>query len=87
MIDRPFLDELKAAANSLESITVRTPLIPYRGGDDDTKILLKPEVLQPVNSFKLRGVFHAVVGDRLVTLHEDQAVLRLRADGRHHVWI
>lgn len=60
MIDRPSLNEFKAAAKSLEAVIVRTPLIPYRGGNDDTKILLKPEVLQPVNSFKLRGVFNAV---------------------------
>jgi threonine dehydratase len=60
VIDRPSLNEFKAAAKSLEAVIVRTPLIPYRGGNDDTKILLKPEVLQPVNSFKLRGVFNAV---------------------------
>ena len=60
MVDRPSLNEFKAAAKSLESIIVHTPLIPYRGGDPDTKILLKPEILQAVNSFKLRGVFNAV---------------------------
>ena len=60
MVDRPSLNEFKAAAKSLETIIVRTPLIPYRGGDHDTKILLKPEILQAVNSFKLRGVFNAV---------------------------
>ena len=60
MIDRPSLKEFKTAANNLESIIVHTPLIPYRGGDHDTKILLKPEILQAVNSFKLRGVFNAV---------------------------
>jgi threonine dehydratase len=60
VIDRPSLKEFKTAANNLESIIVHTPLIPYRGGDHDTKILLKPEILQAVNSFKLRGVFNAV---------------------------
>jgi threonine dehydratase len=60
VVDRPSINEFKAAANSLEPIIVHTPLIPYRGGDHDTKILLKPEILQAVNSFKLRGVFNAV---------------------------
>ena len=60
MIERPSLKEFKAAAKGLESIIIRTPLIPYRGGDIDTNILLKPEILQAVNSFKLRGVFNAV---------------------------
>lgn len=60
MIDRPSLKDFKAAAKSLEPIIVHTPLIPYRGGDHDANILLKPEILQAVNSFKLRGVFNAV---------------------------
>jgi threonine dehydratase len=60
VIDRPSLDEFKAAAESLGPIIIHTPLIPYRGGDTDQQILLKPEILQAVNSFKLRGVFNAV---------------------------
>jgi threonine dehydratase len=60
VVDRPSLNEFKVAASRLEPIIVHTPLIPYRGGDHDTKILLKPEILQAVNSFKLRGVFNAV---------------------------
>jgi threonine dehydratase len=60
MDNRPSLNEFKAAAKRLEPIIVRTPLIPYRGKDQDTNILLKPEILQVVNSFKIRGVFNAV---------------------------
>jgi threonine dehydratase len=54
---RPTLDEIRRAAAGLRGVAVRTPLIPWR---DDPSILLKPEILQPVTSFKLRGVFHAV---------------------------
>lgn len=60
MIDRPTLSEFREAANRLESVIVHTPLIPYHSGDDESQILLKPEILQVVNSFKLRGVFNAV---------------------------
>ncbi len=60
MVDRPTLSEIRAAANRLESIIVHTPLIAYHGGDDEPQILLKPEIFQAVNSFKLRGVFNAV---------------------------
>jgi threonine dehydratase len=60
MDNRPSLNEFKATAKRLEPIIVRTPLIPYRGKDQDTNILLKPEILQVVNSFKIRGVFNAV---------------------------
>jgi len=47
-------------ANRLESVIVHTPLITYHDGDDEPQILLKPEIFQAVNSFKLRGVFNAV---------------------------
>jgi len=58
--DRPTLKEFKAAASNLESILVRTPPIPYRGEDNGTEILLKSELNQAVNAFKLRGIFNAV---------------------------
>lgn len=60
MVDRPTLSDFRAAANRLESIIVHTPLITYHGGYDEPQILLKPEIFQAVNSFKLRGVFNAV---------------------------
>jgi threonine dehydratase len=60
VIERPTLNEFRDAAKGLEPIIVNTPLIPYRGGDIDQQILLKPEILQAVNSFKIRGVFNAV---------------------------
>ena len=60
MVDRPTLSEFRAAANLLKSIIVHTPLITYHGGNDEPQILLKPEIFQAVNSFKLRGVFNAV---------------------------
>ena len=60
MVDQPSLNEFKAAAKRLEPIIIRTPLIPYRGKDHETHILLKPEILQVVNSFKIRGIFNAV---------------------------
>ncbi len=60
MIDRPTLSEFRAAADRLEEVIVHTPLIPYHNADDEPQIWLKPEILQAVNSFKLRGVFNAV---------------------------
>lgn len=59
-VTRPSLDELREAAQRLGGVIVRTPLVPLRSPITDAEILLKPETLQPVNSFKLRGVFHAV---------------------------
>src|SRR5262245_39301138 len=39
---------------------MKTPLVPLHGGGDAAEILLKPEILQPSGSFKIRGVYHAV---------------------------
>ena len=57
-IERPTEAELRAAVDVLAGITRRTPLVPLHGHEDD--VLLKLETHQPIGSFKLRGVFHAV---------------------------
>ncbi|HEY0699726.1 MAG TPA: threonine/serine dehydratase [Micromonospora sp.] len=51
------LDDLKAAAEDIAGVAVRTPLL-VSGWDDE--LWVKPESLQPVGSFKLRGATHAV---------------------------
>lgn len=57
---RPSLDEIHAAAERVKEIVVRTPLIPLHSYDAPSGIYLKPEVLQPTGSFKVRTVFNAV---------------------------
>lgn len=54
---RPTMDEVYAARARLHGVTVRTPLLRLWGSDS---IWIKPEVLQPVGSFKIRGVFNAI---------------------------
>lgn len=51
------IDDVEAAAGSIAGVAVRTPLLPCRWDD---QLLLKPESLQPVGSFKIRGATHAV---------------------------
>lgn len=53
----PTLEEIKQAEKKLEDIVIHTPLLKY---DQTSEIFLKPETLQPVKSFKIRGVFNAV---------------------------
>lgn len=48
-------DDILAAAERLAGVTLRTPLLPF-----DDRAWLKPESLQPVGSFKLRGAFNAL---------------------------
>jgi threonine dehydratase len=49
------LAEIEAAAERLRGITVVTPLLPF--GED---AFLKPENLQPIGAFKLRGAYNAI---------------------------
>ena len=56
-ITLPTLDEIKKAQKRLKKITIHTPLVRH---NETSSIYLKPETLQPVKSFKLRGVYNAV---------------------------
>ncbi len=64
------LDEIRAAADRIAGVVVRTPLVPFPGavaprdaalpspGQPD--LLVKPESLQPTGAFKLRGAYNAI---------------------------
>ncbi len=54
-VERPAVVDVEDAAAWLRDHVVRTPLLPLRGADD---VLVKPEVLQPIGSFKLRGALN-----------------------------
>lgn len=93
-VGRPSLDAIRLAAEGLRGISLHTPLVPYRGGPGDgdrgAGILLKPEVHQPVGSFKLRGVFHAVASLRseareagIATVSAGNTAQALAWAGRH----
>jgi len=60
--ERPGVEEIRAAAERLQGVAIRTPLVPLHGFDSAERepILLKMEIHQPVTSFKIRGVFNAV---------------------------
>ena len=51
------LEEYRAAAARIRGVVLETPLVAADGAAD---LWLKLETLQPIHSFKLRGVFHAV---------------------------
>ncbi len=54
------LADIQAAAGRIADAVVRTPLIPARWADADRPLWLKPENLQPIGAFKIRGAFNAV---------------------------
>ncbi len=64
--------DIRRAAEGLSGVTVRTPLVPFGRPIDGhpkghPRVWLKPESLQPIGAFKLRGAFHA-----LASLSPDQ---------------
>jgi threonine dehydratase len=48
--------DIRAAAQRISGVVVRTPLVPFPG----EQLLVKPESLQPNGSFKLRGAYAAI---------------------------
>jgi threo-3-hydroxy-L-aspartate ammonia-lyase len=59
------LDEIRAAAERLRGVTVRTPLLAFPGASaavGPPVLLVKPESLQPTGAFKLRGAYNAIAG-------------------------
>jgi threonine dehydratase len=55
------LEDVRAAADGLAGIALRTPLVAFRAADDGgLRVLLKAESLQAVGSFKIRGAYHAM---------------------------
>lgn len=53
------VDGIRAAAQSLRGIALRTPLLAM-GTPARPRLLLKAESLQPVGAFKIRGAYHAI---------------------------
>lgn len=55
------LDSVRAAAERLAGIALRTPLVPFgTAGRGGPRLLLKAESLQPVGAFKIRGAYNAM---------------------------
>jgi threonine dehydratase len=54
------IDDIQAAAELIRPFIVRTPLLPAGWADDDRPLWIKPENLQPIGAFKVRGAFNAI---------------------------
>jgi threonine dehydratase len=59
------LERIRAAAEVLHGVAVRTPLLPFGSPQDGdptgrTRAWLKPESLQPIGAFKLRGAYYSI---------------------------
>lgn len=59
------LEAIRGAAEVIAGAVVRTPLLPFGRPDDGdphghTRVWLKPESLQPIGAFKLRGAYYNI---------------------------
>jgi threonine dehydratase len=57
----PTLENFREAAERVKDVAVRTPLVSLRYYNENPEILLKPEILQPIGSYKIRGVYNWAV--------------------------
>ena len=54
------VEDIQAAAELIRPFIVRTPLIPAGWADEDRPLWIKPESLQSIGAFKVRGAFNAI---------------------------
>jgi threonine dehydratase len=54
------VDDIQAAAELIRPFIVRTPLVPAGWADDNRPLWIKPESLQSIGAFKVRGAFNAI---------------------------
>jgi threonine dehydratase len=55
------VEDVRAAAERIAGHVVRTPLVPFAAAEPGRPLWFKPESLQPVGAFKLRGAFNAIL--------------------------
>jgi len=54
------LENIRLARQRLQGVAVRTPILKYPHPIDGRTLYLKPENLQPIGSFKLRGAYNKI---------------------------
>jgi threonine dehydratase len=54
------IDDVRVAADRISGSVLRTPLIPAPWADPDRPLWIKPESLQSIGAFKVRGAFNAI---------------------------
>ena len=59
-METPTPAEFAEARERIAGVALRTPLVPLHESAGVANVFLKLETLQPINSFKIRGIFNAV---------------------------
>jgi len=71
----PTVNDIRAAAERIRGVAMRTPLLPFRERD-----FIKAESLQPTGSFKIRGAYNAL--SQLTREERDRGVVA-HSSGNH----
>jgi threonine dehydratase len=81
--DQVTLADVQAAADCLLGVALRTPLLAYGPFEDEIgapRVWLKPENLQPIGAFKIRGAYNALA--TLSPAEKDRGVVT-HSSGNH----
>ena len=81
--DQVTLTDVQAAAHRLLGVALRTPLLAFGPFDDEIgapRVWLKPENLQPIGAFKIRGAYNALA---TLTEQERAAGVVTHSSGNH----
>ena len=54
------LDDIRAAQARIDGVAVKTPLVPWADAVVGEQWFFKPESLQPIGAFKLRGGYNKI---------------------------
>ncbi len=54
------IDDIRAAQRRIEGVAARTPLIECPSSESGGRLYFKPESLQPIGAFKLRGAYNKI---------------------------
>lgn len=73
------LSDIQMARNTLHGVSLRTPLVRCKISDD-RELFVKPEGLQPVGSFKVRGAYNKIAS---LTTEERERGVVAHSSGNH----
>ncbi|NEE02400.1 threonine ammonia-lyase [Phytoactinopolyspora halotolerans] len=72
--------DVRAAQDRVAGVAVRTPLIPAPWAPGPGELFVKPEMLQPIGAFKIRGAYNKIAG---LTADERARGLVASSSGNH----
>ncbi len=54
------IEDIRRAKAQIQGVAIETPLLPYSPIDSNRQLYFKPENLQPIGAFKLRGAYNKI---------------------------